>query len=248
MDFSVIIPARYASSRLPAKLLKDINGKTLIEHTYSNAVKSDASQVIIATDDVRIKTIAEDFGAEVCMTNDSHISGTSRLSEVVSVLNFQDDDVVVNLQGDEPMMSPSAINQVASNLSSSGMSVATLCEKIDTEDAYFDENCVKVVYNSRGKAMYFSRSPIPAFRDSAKINLDLCFRHIGLYAYRVNFLKDYTNMTISSLEMAEKLEQLTFLTHGFDIHVETSCASTGYGVDTESDLIKVKKELKNEYY
>jgi len=244
MDFSVIIPARYASSRLPAKLLKDINGKTLIEHTYSNAVKSDASQVIIATDDVRIKTIAEDFGAEVCMTNDSHISGTSRLSEVVSVLNFQDDDVVVNLQGDEPMMSPSAINQVASNLSSSGMSVATLCEKIDTEDAYFDENCVKVVYNSRGKAMYFSRSPIPAFRDSAKINLDLCFRHIGLYAYRVNFLKDYTNMTISSLEMAEKLEQLTFLTHGFDIHVETSCASTGYGVDTESDLIKVKKEIK----
>ena len=244
MDFSVIIPARYASSRLPAKLLKDINGKTLIEHTYSNAVKSDASRVIIATDDVRIKTIAEDFGAEVCMTNDSHISGTSRLSEVVSVLNFQDDDVVVNLQGDEPMMSPSAINQVASNLSSSGMSVATLCEKIDTEEAYFDENCVKVVYNSRGKAMYFSRSPIPAFRDSAKINLDLCFRHIGLYAYRVYFLKDYTNMAISSLEMAEKLEQLTFLTHGFDIHVETSCASTGYGVDTESDLIKVKKELK----
>ena len=244
MDFSIIIPARYASSRLPAKLLKDINGKTLIEHTYSNAVKSDASRVIIATDDVRIKTIAEDFGAEVCMTNDSHISGTSRLSEVVSVLNYQDDDVVVNLQGDEPMMSPSAINQVASNLSSSGMSVATLCEKIDTEDAYFDENCVKVVYNSRGKAMYFSRSPIPAFRDSAKINLDLCFRHIGLYAYRVNFLKDYTNMAISSLEMAEKLEQLTFLTHGFDIHVETSCASTGYGVDTESDLIKVKKELK----
>ena len=244
MDFSIIIPARYASSRLPAKLLKDINGKTLIEHTYSNAVKSDASRVIIATDDVRIKTIAEDFGAEVCMTNDSHISGTSRLSEVVSVLNFQDDDVVVNLQGDEPMMSPSAINQVASNLSSSGMSVATLCEKIDTEDAYFDENCVKVVYNSRGKAMYFSRSPIPAFRDSAKINLDLCFRHIGLYAYRVNFLKDYTNMAISSLEMAEKLEQLTFLTHGFDIHVETSCASTGYGVDTESDLIKVKKEIK----
>ena len=244
MDFSVIIPARYASSRLPAKLLKDINGKTLIEHTYSNAVKSDASRVIIATDDVRIKTIAEDFGAEVCMTNDSHTSGTSRLSEVVSVLNFQDNDVVVNLQGDEPMMSPSAINQVASNLSSSGMSVATLCEKIDTEEAYFDENCVKVVYNSRGKAMYFSRSPIPAFRDSAKINLDLCFRHIGLYAYRVNFLKDYTNMAISSLEMAEKLEQLTFLTHGFDIHVETSCASTGYGVDTESDLIKVKKELK----
>ena len=244
MGFSVIIPARYASSRLPAKMLKEINGKSLIEHTYSNAIKSDASRVIIATDDERIKTVAEGFGAEVCMTNDSHTSGTSRIAEAVSFLNFQNDDVIVNLQGDEPMMSPSAINQVASNLVSSGMSVATLCETIDTEDAYFDENCVKVVYNSRGRAMYFSRSPVPAFRDGENINLDLCFRHIGLYAYRVNFLKNYSNMPISRLETAEKLEQLTFLMEGFDIHVDVSFASTGYGVEKESDLIKVKKELK----
>ena len=244
MGFSVIIPARYASSRLPAKMLKEINGKSLIEHTYSNAIKSNASRVIIATDDERIKTVAEGFGAEVCMTNDSHTSGTSRIAEAVSFLNFQNDDVIVNLQGDEPMMSPSAINQVASNLVSSGMSVATLCETIDTEDAYFDENCVKVVYNSRGRAMYFSRSPVPAFRDGQNINLDLCFRHIGLYAYRVNFLKNYSIMPISRLETAEKLEQLTFLMEGFDIHVDVSFASTGYGVDTESDLIKVKKELK----
>ena len=248
MGFSVIIPARYASSRLPAKMLKEINGKSLIEHTYSNAIKSNASRVIIATDDERIKTVAEGFGAEVCMTNDGHTSGTSRIAEAVSFLNFQNDDVIVNLQGDEPMMSPSAINQVASNLVSSGMSVATLCETINTEDAYFDENCVKVVYNSRGRAMYFSRSPVPAFRDGQNINLDLCFRHIGLYAYRVNFLKNYSNMPISRLETAEKLEQLTFLMEGFDIHVDVSFASTGYGVDTESDLIKVKKELKNEYY
>ena len=244
MGFSVIIPARYASSRLPAKMLKEINGKSLIEHTYSNAIKSDASRVIIATDNERIKIVAEGFGAEVCMTNDSHTSGTSRIAEAVSFLNFQNDDVIVNLQGDEPMMSPRAINQVASNLVSSGMSVATLCETINTEDAYFDENCVKVVYNSRGRAMYFSRSPVPAFRDDQNINLDLCFRHIGLYAYRVNFLKNYSNMPISRLETAEKLEQLTFLMEGFDIHVDVSFASTGYGVDTESDLIKVKKELK----
>jgi 3-deoxy-manno-octulosonate cytidylyltransferase (CMP-KDO synthetase) len=244
VGFSVIIPARYASSRLPAKMLKEINGKSLIEHTYSNAIKSNASRVIIATDDERIKTVAEGFGAEVCMTNDSHTSGTSRIAEAVSFLNFQNDDVIVNLQGDEPMMSPRAINQVASNLVSSGMSVATLCETIDTEDAYFDENCVKVVYNSRGRAMYFSRSPVPAFRDGQNINLDLCFRHIGLYAYRVNFLKNYSNMPISRLETAEKLEQLTFLMEGFDIHVDVSFALTGYGVDTESDLIKVKKELK----
>lgn len=244
MGFSVIIPARYASSRLPAKMLKEINGKSLIEHTYSNAIKSNASRVIIATDDERIKTVAEGFGAEVCMTNDSHTSGTSRIAEAASFLNFKDDDVIVNLQGDEPMMSPSSINQVASNLVSSGMSVATLCETINTEDAYFDENCVKVVYNSRGRAMYFSRSPVPAFRDGQNINLDLCFRHIGLYAYRVNFLKNYSNMPISRLETAEKLEQLTFMMEGFDIHVDVSFASTGYGVDTESDLIKVKKELK----
>ena len=244
MGFSVIIPARYASSRLPAKMLKEINGKSLIEHTYSNAIKSDASRVIIATDDERIKIVAEGFGAEVCMSKDSHTSGTSRIAEAVSFLNFQNDDVIVNLQGDEPMMSPRAINQVASNLVSSGMSVATLCATIDTEDAYFDENCVKVVYNSRGRAMYFSRSPVPAFRDGQNINLDLCFRHIGLYAYRVNFLKNYSNMPISRLETAEKLEQLTFLMEGFDIHVDVSFASTGYGVDTESDLIKVKKELK----
>ena len=244
MGFSVIIPARYASSRLPAKMLKEINGKSLIEHTYSNAIKSNASRVIIATDNERIKIVAEGFGAEVCMTNDSHTSGTSRIAEAVSFLNFQNDDVIVNLQGDEPMMSPTAINQVASNLVSSGMSVATLCETINTEDAYFDENCVKVVYNSRGRAMYFSRSPVPAFRDGQNINLDLCFRHIGLYAYRVNFLKNYSNMPISKLETAEKLEQLTFLMEGFDIHVDVSFASTGYGVDTESDLIKVKKELK----
>ena len=244
MGFSVIIPARYSSSRLPAKMLKEINGKSLIEHTYSNAIKSNASRVIIATDDERIKTVAEGFGAEVCMTNDSHTSGTSRIAEAVSFLNFQNDDVIVNLQGDEPMMSPSAINQVASNLVSSGMSVATLCETINTEDAYFDENCVKVVYNSRGRAMYFSRSPVPAFRDGQNINLDLCFRHIGLYAYRVNFLKNYSNMPISKLETAEKLEQLTFLMEGFDIHVDVSFAATGYGVDTESDFIKVKKELK----
>ena len=244
MGFSVIIPARYASSRLPAKMLKEINGKSLIEHTYSNAIKSNASRVIIATDNERIKIVAEGFGAEVCMTNDSHTSGTSRIAEAVSFLNFQNDDVIVNLQGDEPMMSPRAINQVASNLVSSGMSVATLCETINTEDAYFDENCVKVVYNSRGRAMYFSRSPVPAFRDGQNINLDLCFRHIGLYAYRVNFLKNYSNMPISRLETAEKLEQLTFLMEGFDIHVDVSFASTGYGVDTESDLKKVKKELK----
>lgn len=180
MDFSIIIPARYASSRLPAKLLKDINGKTLIEHTYSNALKSNASRVIIATDDERIRQVALNFGAEVCMTNHNHSSGTSRLSQVVSDLSFEHHEIIVNLQGDEPMMAPESINQVASNLATSSMSVATLCEKINSQEEYFDENCVKVVYNSRGKALYFSRSPVPAFRSNSEIDLDLCYRHVGL--------------------------------------------------------------------
>ena len=243
MDFTIIIPARYASSRLPAKLLKDINGKTLIEHTYTNAIKSNAGRVIIATDDEKIRQVALDFGAEVCMTSLKHTSGTSRLSQVVSDLSFEDHQIIVNLQGDEPMMAPESINQVASNLATSSMSVATLCEKINSQEEYFDQNCVKVVYNSRGKALYFSRSPIPAFRNSDDIDLNFCFRHIGLYAYKVDFLKDYPEMAKSNLEIAEKLEQLTFMENGFDIHVEISESSIGYGVDTESDLLKVKKEL-----
>ena len=244
MDFSVIIPARYSSNRLPAKLLEDINGKSLIEHTYLNAIQSSAKRVIIATDDERINTVAKGFSAEVCMTNIEHRSGTSRLSEVVTNLEFDDDEVVVNVQGDEPMLSSEVIDQVADNLIHSGMHVATLCEKITSEDLYLDPNCVKVVYNSRGKALYFSRAPIPAFRKSEEIDLSICYRHIGIYAYRVSFLKKYSQMDNSIIEEAEKLEQLTILNEGVDIHVELACGSTGYGIDTKDDLIKVKKELK----
>ena len=153
MDFSVIIPARYASSRFPAKLLEDINGRSLIEHTYLNALKSSARRVIIATDDERISNVAKNFGAEVCMTSSSHTSGTSRLFEVASDLDFDDDEIVVNVQGDEPMLNAEVINQVAFNLVDSCMDVATLCEKIESKELYFDPNCVKVVYNSRGKAL-----------------------------------------------------------------------------------------------
>ena len=243
MDFSVIIPARYASSRFPAKLLEDINGKSLIEHTYLNALKSSARRVIIATDDERISNVAKNFGAEVCMTSSSHTSGTSRLFEVVSDLNFDDDEIVVNVQGDEPMLNAEVINQVAFNLVDSCMDVATLCEKIESKELYFDPNCVKVVYNSRGKALYFSRSPIPAFRNEHDIDLDVCFRHVGLYAYRVSFLKKYFQMEKSDLELSEKLEQLTILSNGMDIHVGIACAPTGYGIDTESDLKRAKKEM-----
>ncbi len=220
MDFTVIIPARYASSRLPAKLLEDINGKSLIEHTYLNALQSSAKRVIIATDDKRIYSVARDFNADVCMTS------------------------MVNVQGDEPMLSSEVIDQVACNLIQSEMHVATLCEKIESESLYFDPNCVKVVYSSSGKALYFSRSPIPAFRNNEEIDLSICCRHIGIYAYRASFLKKYSQMDNSIHEEAEKLEQLMFLNEGLDIHVELACGSTGYGIDTKDDLIKVKKELE----
>jgi len=243
MDFSVIIPARYASSRLPAKLLEDVNGKSLIEHTYLNALQSSAKRVIIATDDERINSIAKGFNAEVLMTSIAHTSGTSRLSEAVSSLEFDDNEVIVNVQGDEPMLSSEVIDQVANNLVHNEMHVATLCEKIESKSLYFDPNCVKVVFNPGGKALYFSRSPIPAFRNNEEIDLSICCRHIGIYAYRVSFLKKYSQMDNSILEKAEKLEQLTFLNAGIDIHVELACGSAGYGIDTKDDLIKVKKEL-----
>ena len=245
MDFSVIIPARYDSTRLPGKLLKNIHGKTLIERTYSNAILSAAKRVIIATDDERISDVAKIFGAEVCLTSDSHTSGTSRIAEAVSMLGIEDNEIIVNVQGDEPMLSPVVIDQVANNLNESKMDMATLCEQMETEDLYFDPNCIKVVYNMRGKAMYFSRSPIPAFRNAQELDLGLCYRHIGIYAYRVGFLSQYAQLSSSCLEGAEKLEQLTILNEGFDIHVAPACGPTGLGVDTQHDLDKVIKELKN---
>ena len=245
MDFSVIIPARYDSARLPGKLLKNIHGKTLIERTYSNAILSASKRVIIATDDERISDVAKTFGAEVCLTSDSHTSGTSRIAEAMELLGFADDEIIVNVQGDEPMLSPKVIDQVAKNLNESNMDMATLCEQIESEDLYFDPNCVKVVYNMRGKAMYFSRSPIPAFRNPQELDLGLCYRHIGIYAYRAGFLSQYARLSSSRLEEAEKLEQLTILNEGFDIHVAPACGPTGIGVDTKYDLDKVIKEFKN---
>ena len=245
MDFSVIIPARYNSARLPGKLLKNIHGKTLIERTYSNAILSASKRVIIATDDERISDVAKTFGAEVCLTSDSHTSGTSRIAEAMELLGFADDEIIVNVQGDEPMLSPKVIDQVAKNLNESNMDMATLCEQIESEDLYYDPNCVKVVYNMRGKAMYFSRSPIPAFRNPQELDLGLCYRHIGIYAYRAGFLSQYARLSGSRLEEAEKLEQLTILNEGFDIHVAPACGPTGIGVDTKYDLDKVIKEFKN---
>ena len=244
MNFSVIIPARYASSRLPAKLLKDIHGKPLIQYAYENAISSGASAVIIATDDQRIKTVAQAFGARVCMTGEHHISGTSRIAEALAMLEIEDRQVIVNLQGDEPMLGANIIQQVAANLASSDMQMATLCEAVTDKAQYLDHNCVKVVFDKFGKALYFSRSPIPAFREGGDFDLSMCFKHIGIYAYRAAFIKQFLSMHSSVYEQVEKLEQLTPLYEGFDIHIAPACGTTGYGVDTLEDLQKVREMLR----
>jgi 3-deoxy-manno-octulosonate cytidylyltransferase (CMP-KDO synthetase) len=243
MAFTVIIPARYASTRLNAKLLQDIHGKPLIQYTYENAVKSGASSVIIATDDARIEAVANDFGAITCMTGDQHTSGTSRLAEVLEKLSIDDNEIIVNVQGDEPMLGASVIEQVASNLANSDMKMATLCENVIDKDQYLDPNCVKVVFDKFGRALYFSRSPIPAFRED-DFDASLCFKHIGIYAYRSGFIKQYLTMDSSAYELVEKLEQLTVLNEGFDIHVAPTCEATGFGVDTAKDLEKVREALQ----
>ncbi|SFV86826.1 3-deoxy-manno-octulosonate cytidylyltransferase [hydrothermal vent metagenome] len=244
MPFSVIIPARYASTRLQAKLVQDIHGKPLIQHTYENAIQSGADSVIIATDDIIIDEISRSFGAVTCMTSELHTSGTARIAEVLKTLKIDDNQIIVNVQGDEPMLSAKVIKQVAQNLADSKMDMSTLCENVIDKEQYLDSNCVKVVFDKNGKALYFSRSPIPAFRNEDDFDASLCFRHIGIYAYRSGFIKQYLTMDSSSYEQVEKLEQLTVLNEGFDIHVSKACASTGFGVDTIEDLEKVRKALQ----
>ncbi len=254
MSYVVIIPARYASTRLPGKLLLDIAGKPLIQRVYEKALGSGAKQVIIATDDERIESAAKLFGAEVCMTSTQHKSGTERIAEVVASKGFPDDSVVVNLQGDEPLMPPKLINLVADKLlADKTYSVSTLSYPITTMSELFNPNVVKVVTDAQGSALYFSRAPIPWEREKFS---DYCTsrqekntqvtghnRHIGLYAYRVGFIKSYINMTPSNTEKLELLEQLRVLDQGYKIAVSCSDEDPGIGIDTEDDLNEVRRLL-----
>lgn len=252
MKFYVVIPARYASTRLPAKPLKIIAGKTMIQHVYERASQSDAVKVIIATDDARIESVAKEFGAAVCMTKATHNSGTDRLQEVAQQFNLQPEDVVVNVQGDEPLIPPQVINQVARNLFQNEFSsMATLIEPIHSLEDFKNPNIVKVVRDLKGKALYFSRAPIPWPRDhfakSDVISLPNNFpaqRHIGIYAYRVSLLNEFVTWPQADLEKIESLEQLRVLANGHAIHVEEACEAVPGGVDTEEDLVRVRKILE----
>lgn len=248
MSFYVVIPARYASSRLPAKPLKDIAGKPMIQHVYERARESAATQVIIATDDERIEQAARAFGATVCMTSPDHQSGTDRLQEVVSQLGLPDDAIVVNVQGDEPLIPPEVINQVAQNLAGDGSaSVATLCEPIESVEDFCNPNIVKVVMDTHGRALYFSRAPIPYPRDAfagegrALPENFVARRHIGIYAYRVGLLHRFVTWDQAPLERFESLEQLRVMWQGESIHVAEVCRPVPGGVDTELDLDRVRR-------
>ena len=239
MAFIVVIPARYASSRLPGKPLADISGKSMIERVYLQAKQSGASEVVIATDDDRVAHAATAFGATVCMTRPEHNSGTERLAEVVSLLKLSDDTVVVNVQGDEPFIPPAIIRQVADNLAAQQKAqMATLAVPLSDANDITNPNIVKVVSDKDGYAMYFSRSVIPFDRDGHfQQQLAQHYRrHIGIYAYRAGFIQRYINWPASTLEQIESLEQLRVLWQGEAIHVDTAIEAPAVGVDTPADL------------
>lgn len=238
MSFTVIIPARYASTRLPGKALLDIAGKPMVAHVVDRVNESNAHRVIVATDDQRIVDALQGLECEVCLTRIDHESGSDRLAEVVEKLDIPDDEVVVNVQGDEPMIPGRLIDQVAQCLRNAyGAAMSTAARKIIDPAMIDDPNAVKVVFTHQGQAMYFSRAPIPYARDSRKAD---AWHHIGIYAYRSGFLKRYHLLEESMIEQTESLEQLRVLDNGERIMVEQVDYDTGVGVDTPSDLEKVR--------
>ena len=243
MQFMVVIPARFASTRLPGKPLRDIAGLPMIQRVWQQACKSAAARVVIATDDSRIEAAALAFGAEVCMTSAEHVSGTDRLQEVAQILGLEDNQILVNVQGDEPLIPPAVINQVASNLAANTQAgVATLCEPMKSVEDFCNANVVKVVADGQGLARYFSRAPIPWPRDQFANNsqampeANLARRHIGIYAYRVAELTRFVSWPVAPTEQAECLEQLRFIWNSVAIHVADALESVPPGVDTAEDL------------
>lgn len=244
--FRVVIPARYASTRLPGKPLALLKGKPMLQWVHEAAVASGADEIIIATDDERILEAAAGFGARAQMTSLTHVSGTDRIAEVAMQSSWDDEDVVVNLQGDEPLMPPELISQVAELLQEHpSAAIATLASRIASIGTFMDTNVVKVVTDNTGRALYFSRAPIPWGRDTAASSISSqrgfsgARRHIGLYAYRVSALRQLSMLPTGLLEQLEKLEQLRALESGLEIRVGDATAQPGPHVDTAEDLARV---------
>ncbi|WP_130098972.1 3-deoxy-manno-octulosonate cytidylyltransferase [Siccibacter turicensis] len=248
MSFVVIIPARYASTRLPGKPLVDINGKPMVVHVLERARESGAGRIIVATDHPDVARAVEAAGGEVCMTRADHQSGTERLAEVIEACGFSDDTVIVNVQGDEPAIPPVIIRQVAENLTASKAGMATLAVPVHSAEEAFNPNAVKVVTDANGYALYFSRATIPWDRDRFAQSRDTIgdsfLRHIGIYGYRAGFIRRYVTWQPSQLEQIEMLEQLRVLWYGEKIHVAVAKAVPGTGVDTQEDLERVRLEMQ----
>lgn len=245
-DFFVVIPARFASSRLPGKPLRDLNGKPMLAHVYQRAMESAAADVVIATDDERIAEAAELIGATVCMTGNHHESGTERIAEVADIMDWPDTQVVVNLQGDEPTMPASLIDQCAAQLDDPAADIATLASPFLSDRDFRSPNCVKVVRDAAGYAIYFSRAPIPFARDAGgeRRAVAAALHHHGIYAYRCGVLRRFVTAEPSELERCEQLEQLRALSLGMKIRVGVPSSRPGAGVDTEADLERAALELR----
>jgi 3-deoxy-manno-octulosonate cytidylyltransferase (CMP-KDO synthetase) len=246
MSFVVVIPARYQSSRLPEKMLLDIGGKPMVLRVVERALQSKASKVYVATDDERIRSVCQEAGVAVLMTNPAHASGTDRIAEVAQQLGLGADAVIVNVQGDEPLIPPAVIDQVAANIAARpDTGICTLYAPVVDEAEFRNPNAVKLVTDAQGRVLYFSRAPIPWPRDGfTTASLALAKRHIGLYAYRVDVLRKFTTWPVSPLEETEKLEQLRAMHHGIVIHAERSCEFIPPGVDTAADLEHVRSLLR----
>jgi 3-deoxy-manno-octulosonate cytidylyltransferase (CMP-KDO synthetase) len=251
--FVVIIPARYASTRLPGKPLRKIAGLPMILHTVARSRDSGAAVVYVATDDERIRDACAGADVKVVMTRDDHQSGSDRLAEVCDALHLDDNLVVVNVQGDEPLIEPAVIEQVATLLmDNADCEMASLYDPVSDRDEVFDPDVVKVVCDARGRALYFSRAPIPFDREryrghapiGAASSATLALRHIGLYAYRAGFLRRFVDLAPAPLERMEALEQLRALHHGARIMMAQACARSGPGVDTQQDLQRVESLLQ----
>jgi len=249
MSFTVIIPARYGSTRLPGKPLADLAGKPMIQRVYEQVLKSNAERVVIATDNEKIKRVAENIGAEAIMTSPNHLTGTDRLEETVRLLQLDDDYPIVNVQGDEPFIPPTVINQVAARLQNRYEQVATLSYKISRKEDLLNPNIVKVVVDCNNCALLFSRSIIPwdkkhnpyTENSYALSNLSIYQRHLGIYAYRVSLLKAFATWSAPALERIESLEQLRILWYGHRIYVEEACEVPPKGIDTKEDLQEAQR-------
>ena len=248
--FIVAIPARYASTRLPAKPLRAIGGVPMVVRVAQRALQAGATQVVVAVDDTRVAAALDGQGVDVCMTRADHASGSDRLAECAALCGWADDAIVVNLQGDEPFAPAAGIREVAHALAEDDVPMATLAAPIADAHELFDPNAVKLVRGTNGRALYFSRAPLPWARDAFAVDREALppgmpfLRHIGIYAYRAGFLAQYARLPRTPLEQAESLEQLRVLEHGYPIAVRLTPEPFPPGIDTEADLQRAERWLR----